>query len=98
MTKITDGALDDLHARNERLKEELAALKEACVAESERLQQADNLITSLEAKVQTLEAQLVAIWDTVEDVATGTRLTCSTCDNHLPCCCDHRKTDDPRQL
>ena len=28
------------------------------------------------------------LWQTIEDVATGARLTCPTCGKNLPCLCD----------
>ena len=29
------------------------------------------------------------LWETIEDVATGTRITCTNCGKQMPCMCPH---------
>jgi tRNA A-37 threonylcarbamoyl transferase component Bud32 len=41
---------------------------------------------------ESLEARISDIWETVEDVACGTSLTCPTCNRRMPCNCEHQKS------
>lgn len=39
---------------------------------------------------EKLRGELQSAMQTVEDVAVGARLTCSTCQKSMPCMCEHR--------
>ena len=40
---------------------------------------------------QKPEPEAAGLWQTIEDVATGTRLNCTICNKPMPCMCGHAK-------